>query len=211
MVIRDLDGFDVLATDDVELASALAGIAADDGLSCVVTCDTVDDDLERRFLDAGTTLLTNATLAGGIARSLIAHETARVDQVESTAVAWTIPGKPRRRGEAVAFPDPVGPRWGRVLGKRRASRSRRSIEVPMAGDWAAAAVTVVGIRGTERVERVIGVADHAGHLAATALAAGVIAVAEGAYRPGVRSPDDAAGAYLAAALRVGMGVAAHTG
>lgn len=210
MIIRELDGFDVLASDDPELASALAGIAVDDGLSCVVVVDQVDDGLADRFTAAGATLLLGANLKSGIARSLVAHETTRSGDIESTLVAWTVPGKPRRRGQAVAFPDPVGPRWGRLIGKRRKAGPHRSVQVPIAGEWAAASVAVTGLRGGERTHRVIGVADHANHLDGVALAAGVIAVAEGAYGPGVRTPDEHADAYLAAALRVGLGVAAYT-
>ena len=60
------------------------------------------------------------------------------------------------------------------------------------------------------VERVVGVADHRNHLEAIALAAAGIAVSNGAYGPGAHSPEDVPEPYLAAALRVGMGVAAFT-
>ena len=47
------------------------------------------------------------------------------------------------------------------------------------------------------------------HLGEIALAAGAIAVAEGAFPPGIHRPAVSAEAYLAAALRIGLGVASH--
>ena len=210
MAIRELTGFTVLATDDEGAADAFAGIAADDGLSCVLTAASVDPAVAERFTPAGTTLLVGANLAQGIAESLAVHEMARTDEIRAITVAWTVPGKPLRRGEAVAFPDPVGARWGRKLTKGRRDGTPVRIEVPIGGDWAAASAEVTGRIGGETVTRLVGVADHADHLAGIALAAGAIAVATGAYGPGVRRPSDAAPAYLEAALRVGLGVAALT-
>ena len=210
MVIRELAGFDVLATDDADLASGLAGIAADDGLSCVTTTAGVDAELGERFIAAGTTLLVGANLADGLAAALTAHEGAQPDQVTSTTAAWTVPGRPVRRGTVIPFPEPIGPRWGRRVGKRRARSGLRRVAVPISGDWAGATVIVEGFEGGQPVTRIIGIADQADHLEAIALAAGVLAVAEGAYAPGLQRPADNASAYLAAALRVGLGIAAFT-
>jgi hypothetical protein len=210
MVIRDPTGYDVLATDDPEVASAMAGIAADDGLHCVVTARHVDEGLHERFVAAGRSLLVGADHALGLAASLASHEVARPAHIGATTVAWTAPGKPRRRGVPIPFPEPVGPRWGRKVEVEGFHPSVRTVEIPLAGTWAAATVTVTGSEGADRVRRVVGFADHADHLAGIALAAGVIAVAEGAYRPGACRPVDAAEAYLAGALRVGLGIAAYT-
>lgn len=208
MRVREPSGFDVLVSDDPALANGLAGIAVDDGLSCVVTTTDVDADLHERFTRAGRTLLVGADMATGLATSLAAHELAKPDHIRSTTIAWTVPGRARRRGTAVPFPDPLGPRWGKRTGKRR--NPNRRIVVPIKSDWAAATVLVEGTHAGADVTRVIGVADHGAHLAAIALAAGAIAAAEGAYAPGIRRPAEAADAYLAAALRVGLGVAAYT-
>lgn len=210
MTIGEPAGFDVLVTDDPDLASGLAGIAVDDGLACVVSAGSVDDDLHERFEEAGTTLLIGTDLAGGLAASLGAHAMARPERIGSTTVSWTVSGKPRRRGIVVPFPDPVGPRWGRAAPPPNSRSSMRGVEVPIKDGWAGATVTVTGTDRARPTTRVIGVADHAEHLAAIALAAGAIAVAEGAYGPGLHRPDDNAEAYLAAALRVGLGVAAFT-
>lgn len=209
IAIRELTGFDVLATDDEGAADAFAGIAADDGLSCVLTAESVDPTVAERFTQTGTTLLVGANLASGIAESLAAHEMARVDRVHRTTLAWTVPGKPLRRGEAVAFPEPVGARWGRKTTDRGEEGPTR-IEVPIGGEWGAASAEVHGTVGEEPVTRLVGVADHADHLSGIALAAAAIAVARGAYGPGPHRPADSAPAYLEAALRIGLGVAAFT-
>ena len=206
IVIRTLDGYDPLVTDDADAASALAGIAADDGISCVITADDVDPDIAQRFDAAGLTLLLGANLSG-IAESLAAHEVARTDRVTETTAAWTIPGKALRRGSAVAFPEPVGARWGTER-ERRSGTSR--IEVPLDGEWAGAAATVTGFTDDEPVQRVVGVADLATHLDGIALAAGALVVAERSIPSGVHRPGDHPEAYLAAALRVGLEVASYT-
>ena len=217
MSISSLDGFDPLVTDAPD-AKSFAAIAADEGLSCVVAgSPRIDRRLARRFLDRGLTLVVGAGLAGGIAEVLAAHEMAATDRETSVRIGWTAPGRPLRRGEAIPFPDPVGPRWAERIG-RAPRRRRRSgggpvvtrYEAPITGEWAGAVVRVAGERGGRRVEQVVGVADQGAHLAAIALAAGALAVAEGAYPPGVHRPAVAAEAYLGAALRIGLGVATHT-
>ncbi len=210
MAIRDLTGFSVLVTDEPASNDALglAGIAADDGLCAVLAADVeVDDELASRFRAGGVTLLVGSGLAG-IAASLAAHEAARVESETEVTIAWTVPGNPARSGEAIPFPDPVGARWGRVV--RRIDESRPTttlVEVAIEGDWAAAMAKVSAGR---RRTRVVGVADLGVHLDAIALAAGTLAVAEGSYPPGVWRPADSGAAFLRAALRVGMDVAAFS-
>ena len=209
MVIRDVSGFDLLVSDDTAITSALAGIAAEDGLAFVTTDDVIDEDVTDRFVAAGTTLLIGANVATGLAPALASHESTRVDTVLRTTVAWTVPGTPRRRGVVVPFPEPIGPRW--AASRRRQHRAaHRRHEVPIRGDWAGATVIVDGIDRGREVERVIGVADHTEHLAALCLAAAVIAVAEGSYGPGLHRPADRPSDYLSAALRVGLGVATYS-
>ncbi|MBI5156607.1 MAG: hypothetical protein HZA58_01190 [Acidimicrobiia bacterium] len=197
--ITGLAGYDVFVTDDPESAP-LAAIAVEDGLSCVVTT-SVPAAIAGRFAAAGLTLLTNADVRG-LAATLAAHETAGLEGVVRVAAAWTVPGKALRRGVGVGLPDPVGARWGRTV--------EGGTEVPIAGTWAGAAVTVSGTLGGRPTERLIGVADQRDHLEALALAAGAIAVASGSYGPGVHVPSDDAAAYLGAALGAGLGVAAYT-
>lgn len=205
--IRELTGYNPLATDDADAASALAGIAADDGVSCVVTVDEVEPEIAKRFAEAGITLLLGANLSG-IAESLAAHEVARTERVTATSAAWTVPGKPLRRGEAVAFPEPVGARWGEVVTRQERATG---VSVPIEGEWAGAAAMVRGHVAEDAVERVVGVADLRNHLEGIALAAGALVVVEGSIPPGVHRPGDHPEEYLAAALRVGLEVAAYSG
>lgn len=210
MAITELTGFDVLLTDDGDAAEALAGIAADDGLACVLSAAIEPSaTLVDRFASTDRTLLVGANLAAGIAETLAAHEVARSDEHPKLTIGWTTAGRPRRSGEAVPFPDPVGARWGeRVEVPVDDPVHTIRVEVPHSGRWGGAVAQVRGRRNGKAHERIVGVADEVDHLDAIALAAGVIAVAEGAYSPGLHWPRDAAEAYLTAALRVGMGVAA---
>lgn len=205
--IRDLAGYQLLATDAPD-GIEFARIAVDDGVHAVLSADAeVPDDLAAAALGSDLTVLVGADLGSGIAETLAAHEAARTPRTVHLRVAWTEPGTPLRRGTAVPFPDPVGPRWGRVLESRG---SMERVVVPAPGPWAGALATVSGRVSGRRGERTVGVADDHDHLRAIALAAGVLAVAEGAYGPGVHRPGDSASAYLEAALRVGLDVASFS-
>lgn len=211
MAIRELTGFSVLASDEPAVPDALglASIAADDGLSAVLTVDPeeIADDLAARFRSAGTTLLVGAALPG-VAASLAAHEAARVEDETAVTIAWTVPGSPIRSGEAIPFPGPVGGCWGRTVATRdQEGVTQTLIEVPVDGPWAAAMAKVEAGR---RRARIVGVADLGVHIEAIALAAGVLAVVEGAFPPGVWEPSVAAEAYLRWNLHAGLEVATYT-
>ena len=210
MAITELTGFDVLVTDDPDAGIALAGIAVDEDMSCVLAAELdPEPQLAGRFEAAGRTLLVGADLAGGIAETLAAHEVARTDSDLQLTIAWTEEGRPRRKGEAVPFPDPVGARWGeRVEHRGHDPVPTVRVAVPHEGRWAAAVAQVTGSLGGEGVDRIVGVADEKHHLGAIALAAGALTVAEGRFDPGLCRPRDAAHAYLETALRLGLGVAA---
>jgi hypothetical protein len=154
----------------------------------------------------GTTLLLGASLSA-LAQSLAAHEAADGIDASDLTIAWTLPGSPLRRGEAIAFPDPIGARWGREVAPPPASPAARHYEVPVEGPWAA---VMARIDGNRRHRRTVGAADLGTHLEAIALAAGAYEVALGTYPPGICRPTDAAGSYLASALRMGLAVAAFT-
>jgi hypothetical protein len=196
--ISDLAGFDVLVTDDPQ-PTPLAAIALEDGMSCA-TVAAVEPSVAERFAGAGLTLLTGADLRG-LATTLAAHEELAAQGPVQSTIAWTVPGKALRRGVAVGFPDPVGARWGRSV--------PGGIEVPIGGVWAAAAVTVIARRQGTTVQRLVGVADQRDHLEAIALAAAALVVAGGGVAPGWHQPATVSGTFLAAALGVGLGVAAH--
>jgi hypothetical protein len=203
--ISSLTGFDLLVTDDVDGGSALAALAADDGLSCAIPGEA-SDDVRDRFEHSGDSVLITHCSVEGLAETLAAHEAARADDPAETVIAWTEEGSPLRRGEAVAFPDPVGARWGK---RRRSAGTTTRIAVPVDGDWAGATATVVGRVGGGRETRIVGVADQRAHLEALALAAGAVAAVR-TDLTGVITPKDVAEEYLAAALHMGLGIAAYT-
>lgn len=205
IVISSLDGFDLLVSDDAEEGSGLARLAADDGISCALPGD-VSSDVRARFEESDSSVLITNCSIEGLAETLAVHEAARADDVAETVVAWTEEGKPVRTGEPVAFPEPVGARWGK---RRRSAGTTTRIAVPVDSEWAGAAATVVG-RGPSGLERrIVGVADQVRHLEAIALAAGAVAAAQ-TDLTGVITPKDLAEDYLAAALRMGLGIAAYT-
>jgi hypothetical protein len=205
IAISSLGGFDLLVTDDVEEGSALARIAADDGVSCALPGD-VTPEVAARFEESGTSVLITHCSIEGLAETLAAHEAARADDVAETVIAWTEEGKPLRSGEPVGFPDPVGARWGK---RRRSAGTTTRIAVPVDSDWAGATATVVGRIGRGRETRIVGVADQARHLEALALAAGAVAAVR-TDLTGVIAPKDVAEDFLSIALAMGLGVAAYT-
>lgn len=202
----DLTQYDVVMTDAPDPAE-LVESALEAGVSCVVWDDgeALDDEYSSSFLDSGITLLTGANVASGLAPSLAAHETARGGEVMELSIAWTEPGTPLRRGEAIPFPDPVGPRWA---AERPTDRPYKAYAAPVTGNWAGALARVTSAGTDGVVMRVVGVADQAGHLEALALAAGVLAI--DLYAPGAHRPDSASEIYLAKALDAGLGVATYT-
>ncbi len=202
--ISTLEGFDVLVTDDGEASSALAGLAVEDGLSCAVP-GAISPNVAEQYSRTSKLVLTNCSLAG-LAETLAVHEAARTDQPLDTVIAWTEHGKPRRRGTPVAFPDPVGARWGRRVGNE-ANTIR--VAVPVDGPWAGATATIVGRVGEATERRIVGVSDAGDHLEAIALAAGAVVAATSALS-GALEPRDVAEDYLAVALRMGLGVATYT-
>jgi len=202
--ISSLEGFDVLVTDDGPASSALAGLAVEDGLACAIP-GAISAEVAERFTSANRVVVTNCSLAG-LAETLAVHEAALTDEPLDTVIAWTEFGKPLRRGTPVAFPDPVGARWGRRIGP---VGDTTKIAVPVDGPWAGAAATVVGTVAGSTATRIVGVADDGDHLKAIALAAGAVVAAQ-TDLTGPIEPRDLAEAYLTAAMRMGLGVAAYT-
>lgn len=208
VTVDDLADFDVVVTDDANDPTDLIEEALDARISCVLWGDG-EREAEiygDRFVATLQTLLVGANLASGITPALAGHERARTDEVLDVTLAWTEPGRPLRRGHAISFPDPVGPRWA-------AERSRRGKErvyvAPVDDEWAGAMARVTGSTGDGVVTRVVGVSDLAVHLEALALAAGAMAVAAGTYSPGVHRPADGSDDYLARVLGAGLEVASH--
>ena len=206
--VTDLAGFTVLASDDTVAPLDLAAIAVEDGLSCVlVSGASPDHGLAGRFSRAGLTLLVAASPAG-LAGALRHHQALVSEAGHEVLLAWTVPGKPLRRGEAVPFPAPLGACWGRRLPPRPGQDpSLGLVEVPVEGPWGGALARVAGPTGRRPIQSLVAVADDRRHLEAITLAAGALLVARGGTAPGVSRPEDAPAAYLAEAARVGLEVA----
>jgi len=204
--VTDLAEYDVVVTDAPD-AIDLVEASLEAAVNCVVWGDGEELEAEfgASFAEANTTLLTGANVAAGLAPSLAAHEIALGGVVMDRSIAWTEPGTPLRRGEAISFPDPVGPRWAT---KRPAVHGFTAYAAPVDGDWAAALARVTSAGTDGVVTRVVGVADLAAHLEALALAAAVMAI--DLYSPGAHRPADASEIYLAKALEAGLGVATYT-
>jgi hypothetical protein len=206
--VDDLADFDVVVTDAAEDLSPLIEAALEARIGCVLWADAeeVAAEYSDQFLTSLQTLLVGANLGSGIAPSLASHERARSTEVLDVTLAWTEPGKPLRRGTAMPFPDPVGPRWA---SERAHHGDERTFVAPVSGEWAGAMARVTGSSGDGVHTRLVGVADLAVHLEALALAAGALAVAQGAYAPGAQRPAAASEAFLARALAAGLAVAAY--
>lgn len=207
-----LEHVEVLATYDALLTDAAdprhdIEMALNAGVSCVVWVDADDagEEFGDSFAAADLRLMTGCNLATGIAPALAAHEVAAAENVLEVTIAWTEPGSPRRRGEALPFPDPIGSRWGEP---RHSEYADRSFVARVGGPWAAAMAKVTGASPTGVVTRIVGVSDLAVHLEALAFASGAVLVNE--MPTGLSRPADRAEQYLAKALDAGLDVAAHT-
>ena len=196
---ENLAEYDLLVTDDPDPASVVIR-ATESRVSCTVWVEPELNGLDPET----TTVLVGSNLAAGIAPCLASHEVARLGG--TATIAWTEPGSPLRSGEPLAFPDPVGGRWGRRFDKTDPTR----FVAPVAGDWAAALAKVTAPKSEGGWTRIVGVADLAPHLEALALAAGALSVAEGAYGAGISGPAGAPEGFLAEALNAGLDVAAYT-
>lgn len=193
--IDTVEGFDVIVTDDPEVAVLDQAIAA--SVPLVAWVDGEDLDLG----DVDIPVMVGANLATGVAQALVAREEPALPS--SIVVAWTEPGKPLRSGEPITFPDPVGARWGRV---RRRSGATTHVVVPTADEWAGAVVRITK-NGTTRI---LGIADLATHLESLALAAGAVTMGSGTHQAGRMVPSDDADDFLLAALRAGLDIASFT-
>jgi hypothetical protein len=192
--VERLDGFDAVMTDDP--SSTIADEALEAGVPCVLWAgapDLPDGGAEGIFL-------TGANLVDGIGRSLLARESVRSGRSARLRFAWTEPGKPLGRGEAVTFPDPVGARRGTL---RRSTETLVEVVVPVPDEWAG--IVVDTIRGDRT--RTVGIADLAVHLEAIALAAGAVIAAGGLLPDGTTRPEEFADPYLAASFRIGLDAA----
>ncbi|MGH8935330.1 MAG: hypothetical protein ACRDXD_03520 [Acidimicrobiia bacterium] len=212
--VRQLSDWDALVSDAHPNAAPDIDQALQAGLPLVAWADdrqTVAAARQRQqsFREAGSALLVGCNLRSGIGPALAAHQAAQADEVLETVLGWTESGRPLRRGEAVPFPDPLGPLWARPSRLPYPSDSRQ-LAAPADGPWAGVVARLNAVVNDGVVTRTVGVADDELHLQAIALAAGALAVLDGAYRPGLQWVEQGAAAYLERALSLGLEVAAFT-
>lgn len=172
----DVDGFDIAVTDRSRANHDLIARCSVAGIPIVLWAD--DADIAPGA--ATVPIVTGANVGSALIAALLAHPNANPAPGEPVTVAWTEPGKPRRRGEDVVFPEPVGA----MRAKRRAGGQ---LVATRDDEWAGAVVRV----GSDDAIRVVGAADHAGHLEALVLAATALVAAAGVYAPGTRSAAEA--------------------
>lgn len=190
-------GFDAVVTDDPD--STILAEAVDAGVPGVLWADEAVSSVPSGTIP----VLAGANLVTGIGRSLARREAGLAGPAAEVLFAWTEPGKPRRSGEPVTFPDPVGARWGV---RRRMTKRQTEIAAPVPDEWAG----VVLQTKSEAATRTLGIADLAVHLEAIALASGAVIAAAGLVPPGTHYPEEFADDYLLAALRIGLDVASFT-
>lgn len=189
--------FDAVVTDDPESTILAEAVAAE--IPCVLWADEPAPEIEY----GRAPVLTGANLVTGIGRSLAGREGQVAGPSAQVLLAWTEPGKPLRSGDPVTFPDPVGARWGV---RRRMTNRRLEVAAPVPNEWAGIVVRTT----TDAAVSTLGIADLATHLEAIALAAGAVAAASGLVPSGGHQPEEFAGDYLLAALRIGLDIASFT-
>ncbi|MFQ5967447.1 MAG: hypothetical protein ACE5MI_07535 [Acidimicrobiia bacterium] len=190
----DLASWDVLATD--------GALPPDEKLipRWVVTTREADGKPSQ------PNQIVGANIVSGIAGSLAALELARTDR--KVRLAYTVSGAPLRRGEQLRFPSPVGTLYGRPpQGASLPSGLDRVWEAPTHDQWAG---VLVWRAQDGSPQRVLGVADDRGFLAAIALAAATVAAGRGAYRSVPGYAFEAPAALVEVAVGSGLTVASYS-
>ncbi|MEN8237753.1 MAG: hypothetical protein ABFR53_00995 [Actinomycetota bacterium] len=164
--VGDLDTYDVIVSTGETPASDLVALASVGGVPLVLWHD--EPGLHRG--SSTVPVVVSANVGSALAPALTHHPSAAVTNSDTVTIAWTEPGKPFRTGEAITFPDPVGPVWAR-------ERASGRFVARTSQNWSGAVVTVQGPDG----DRIVGVSDHGAHLEALTLAAVALLTAEGTY------------------------------
>jgi hypothetical protein len=170
--VEDLASFDVLISDGTSDFHFLVGRSSVAGIPLVLW-----NDLQPALAGSGyTPVIFGANVATALTAALSTHPVVSIAASDSVRVGWTEPGKPRRRGEPLHFPEPVGSSWGK-------RRKGAGFVVFRDDEWGGAVVDVQGETG----RRIVGVADHSAYIEAITLAAVGILAAEGTYGPGTQA------------------------
>lgn len=166
--VEDLASFDVVVSDGTSDLDSLVGRTSVAGIPLVLWTD-LDPALTG---SAHTPVIFGANVATALTAALLTHPVVSTTASDSVRVGWTEPGKPKRRGEALHFPEPIGSSWAK-------RRSGAGFVAFRDDEWAGAVVDVQGETG----RRIVGVADHGAYIEAITLAAVALLAAEGAYGP----------------------------
>ncbi len=188
----DLSYYTVIVSDGTTPANDLIARSSVYGIPLVLWFD--EPGLHRG--PAAAPVVVGANVGSTLAPALMHHPSAVVTESDAVTIAWTEPGTPRRKGTAVAFPEPVGVVWAteRSAGKFVAHRT---------DEWGGAVITASGPQG----DRVIGVADHAAHLEALTLAAVTLVAAENGYEARIQDAAVRGEQVLAKAMDLELDVA----
>jgi hypothetical protein len=188
----DLDTYDVIVSTGATPATDLIAQASVRGVPLVLWHD--EPKLHRG--PSTVPVVASANMGSALAPSLAHHPSITVTNSDTVTIAWTEPGKPYRRGEAITFPDPVGPVWAR-------ERTRGHLVARTSDNWSGAVVTVRGPGG----ERIVGVSDHGAHLEALTLATVALLTADGVYGPTIGEASARGREVLAKAMEMELDVA----
>ena len=195
-------GWNVLAVDNLAEAYLPRILeAAENGIPVVVGAD-----LPVRFSAPDSPFVCNASNGAGLAAALARYMSPEDAPHLETRLAWTVAGRPLRAGQAVTFPEPVGPLWA---GRHPADGTKATCYVaPTDSGWAAVRVglNVADSNGGRRM--VLGISDHHDYLSAASFGAAILAAAKGAYPAGLsRGPGDSKGIFIEIAQEAGLRVA----
>lgn len=188
----ELDTYDVIVSTGETPATDLVAQASVLGIPLVLWRD--EPNLHRG--SSTIPVIASANVGSALAPSLAHHPSAGVTNSDTVTIAWTEPGTPFRRGEAVTFPDPVGPVWAR-------ERTKGHLVARTSQNWSGAVVRVRGPSG----ERIIGVSDHGAHLEAITLASVTLLAARGAYDSRIGEASAKGSEVLAKAMEMELDVA----
>ena len=208
--ISDLRTVDVLVAEKIPPKSLVE--AALEARVHLVVATNNGGDFGASFAAQGISLVLGANLGAGLATCLAAQEAAFMDEPLEVRLAWTVPGRIRRKGEPIPFPGPVGSLWARetdVVGWTQRNIPVKAFAAPIESSWHAAMAQVSGALDEGVQRTIVGAADDGEFIAAIALAAAVVPTGQHAYGPGSRWVSEAPSPYLDRALAAGIEVASY--
>lgn len=202
--IDSVDGYDVVLIDRLdrrgsELFEEALALRTD-----IVTLD--EPPAVEHCLCA---IVGDAANPRGLAHALAISTAGSAAEAVEVTIAWAREGRPRRRGQAVTFPAPIGARWAGETTVKEAG-VHRALEAPGPGPWTGALSRVTTMTESGLQTTTTAVVDDGDFLAAVMVAGAAIAAAEGGYGSGFCSPADPGGSYLRAVRRAGLEAATFT-